>query len=137
MQVTRSGPTCAVGTRQVGIWVPGRLAAAAKLVLSRPSVSGVQETLTDVFVAAFNAHAYQLSAAPATAGPPAMPARRRRRRLVEATQVWLYLNKSQVDSLDAAVVSTGMSSRSALVTKVLEAALLDATSPAGRAAAGR
>jgi len=119
-------------SRRFSVWVPvevkHQLQQACRMLQADPDCE--DPTVTGVVIAAFNgyyARLGELFPQPTAAALP-MPAKvRRRRRSGEATlvQLTLYMSPAQEAVLDAAVETSAASSRSNLVTKLLEEYLHD------------
>lgn len=107
-------------SRQTAIWVPVAVREAVQAERSK-----TDDSATAVFLEAFNNQYANLAnlfpRRMLSAGPMPVTKARRRSSAIARTQLWLYLNAEQCEVLDTAVADSGAGSRSALVTRILEA----------------
>lgn len=108
--------------KQLAVWLPADVRDA-----TNHERSAADESFTEFFLGAFNRQYSALGGLFAgrlpTAGPMPMKTTRRRRGIDTAVQSWLYLNDEQRQVLDETVELYAAGSRSALVTKILQADL--------------
>lgn len=120
-------------SRSAVVWVPNEVREAVNALRA---VTG--DTVTTIVLTAFNrqagadgsglANLFPETAA-MTPGPMAIAPRKRRDKIATPAQLWLYLQPAQEVTLDQAVARTRAGSRSALLTRILEAELELAPAP--------
>lgn len=116
--------------KQVAVWLPAEVRDAVSREREK-----TDETFTEFFLGAFNRQYANLGTLFAnrlpTAGPMPTNTPRRRRGIDTAVQAWIYLKDDQRAVLDETVEQYAAGSRSALITKILEADLGESSSPRG------